>query len=501
MVYPRLLNSKTLKKERIQYEWIVNEESTEETTLLSIPKSVKKEKKSNRINTPVGEKKGKVPKAENTTVEKLQTKSLKKEIPEGHVNDSIESLEQKFNVNSESIMEAVKGIIKFHAKNPKLQNQLFEERVPLFLQISCHKIPSGHPKILRINLPNSVLTPDDEVCLIVPEVKGIKNIEHEKHLEHYEELLRKKGIENIKKIMTFHEFRTEYETFEQKSRLADLYDVFLVDGKICGKVVGKCSKIFYKKRKVPIPVKLHVTKLKDHIEKALSKVFCHIHLKGDSFIVQIGHNKMDLQDLVENVFSIMECLNKEFPGGFDNIKGLHAFIARAPSIPIYMSFKTPNEIKAKVKSKKPKAHKSYEGELTTLPNAEVLVRPSGKVLVTRKKNKDEHIENVITDTDIIKTNKYVKEKADGEDKKKRKKNEHQEEVSDKKVAKKKKKSVTVDNSEVSLKKQNENSSSVIILKTVKTTSDTGENFKNKSKKVKIQSEKAQKNKTRKNNAK
>lgn len=232
----------------------------------------------------------------------------------------------------------ITGVIKLHSENPKVKNQLFEdEPFPISLTVNCHKIPTGNQKILRIPLSHSLLTPDDDVCLFVSEVPGIGNKEHEKHIEHYENLFAKKGVTNIKKIMTVHEFVTEYETYEQKLRLADLYEYFIVCGKVSGKVVKKCGKVFYQKRKVPTSVRLQVPKLKEHIDKQLSKAFFHIHLKGNSYCTDFGSSKMEITKIVENFVSAVEYLDKEFPGGFANIKGLHITAPRAPSIPVYMS--------------------------------------------------------------------------------------------------------------------------------------------------------------------
>ncbi|KAJ8946306.1 hypothetical protein NQ318_004195 [Aromia moschata] len=68
---------------------------------------------------------------------------------------------------------------------------------------------------------------------------------------------------------------------------------------------------------------------------------------------------------------------------------------------------SPSEVKvAKVKSKRPKAYKSYEDEITTLYNAKVTVRPSGEVLVKRIRKKSKiRNDNVITDEDLINDNK------------------------------------------------------------------------------------------------
>lgn len=272
---------------------------------------------------------------------KLAAGDIMKKIKKNIVNENIKpiekSCEELTEIIPENIEKALKGVLKFHSENPKLKNQLFDEAFPIFLQISCHKVPKGYSKIYRIPLKHSLYNAESEICLIVADVKGIKNSEHDQHKEHYEKLLSDKGVENIKTIMTFHEFRTDHETFEQKNRLVDLYDVFLADSKISGKVVKKCGKIFYKKRKVPTSVKLQVTKLKEHLNSTLSKTLLHLHLKGNNYSLQVGHSKMSIDQLKQNIQCIKEFLENTFPGGFNNIISIQVFAPRSSSIPLYSS--------------------------------------------------------------------------------------------------------------------------------------------------------------------
>ncbi|CAH1967904.1 unnamed protein product [Acanthoscelides obtectus] len=361
----------------------------EGTPFLKSPKGKKKELTSD----------GKVTQIEEVTQNGFETFTL--------------SFTEKYNIKTKDIHNAIKGIIKYRESNPKLQNQLFDEQVPLFLMISVHKIPKGHPKLLRVPMRHTILGLDDEICLIVPDVKGIKNAEHEKHVEHYEKLLESRGVTNIKKIMTFHELRTEYETFEQLSRLVDLYDIFLVDGKISGKVVAKCGRLFYKKRKVPTAVKLHATNLHDHIEKALSKTILNLHLKSSSYNVQFGHTKMESNKLVENLKGVIEFLDSNFPGKFENIKSIHMYATRSTSIPIYVSLDSPSSLNVpKLATKKPKAYKTYSGELTAQLNTEVTVHPSGKVIVHRINDQDE--ETLDVSKQVKKTGSEAPQTTDAE---------------------------------------------------------------------------------------
>lgn len=80
----------------------------------------------------------------------------------------------------------------------------------------------------------------------------------------------------------------------------------------------------------------------------------------------------------------------------------------------YVQFflENPNEVKVPtLYSKKPKAYKSVTGELSTRYNADVVVRPSGQVIVKRSKTQggmiEKHEDDDITDAEIIRENKKV----------------------------------------------------------------------------------------------
>ncbi|XP_030754282.1 ribosomal L1 domain-containing protein 1-like [Sitophilus oryzae] len=320
-------------------------------------------------------------------------------------SENTENVDEKHpNIKVSDVENALKGVIKLAKNNPKTQNNLFNEDLPLFLQINSFKIPKAKGKVkqvFRVPLKHSVLPPEADICLIVPDVKGIKNKNHEEHLAHYEELLSAKNVTGIKKIMTFHEFRTDYDTFELKNRLVDLYDMFLVDGKISGKVVHKSGSIFYQRRKLPAAIKLAIPKLQSHIENALKKVFFHMSLNGDSNSIQIGRSQMPRNELVDNVYSAVEFLEKQFPGGLDNIRSLNVYTHTGSNIPIYISLKNPNDIKiVTLSSRKPKEYKSVNDELTTQYEASVTVRPGGKVILKRHKNqiKDTEKEEIVDDS-------------------------------------------------------------------------------------------------------
>ncbi|XP_045475756.1 ribosomal L1 domain-containing protein CG13096 [Harmonia axyridis] len=296
-----------------------------------------------------------------------------------------EEVSKKFNIPIELVEQNLTNIVKLVEENPRLQTTLFVERFPIFLQLNIIKIPKCYPKLIRVQLEHSILDPEDDVCFIVPDLKQFKNKEYEQHIEYYEDLFKQKGIEGIKKIMTFNQLKSEYENFELKRGLVELYDMFLVDGRISGRVVHQLGKTFYKKRKIPTPIKMDSLKLKDNIEAAFKKSTFQLHSKGDSFMLQIGHNKMSERELVENVFSAIDSLDKTFPGGISNMRSINIFARRGSSLPIYVSLANPNTVKVpKVILKRPKLSKIVEGELTTKLNCKVKVKPTGEVILKKQ---------------------------------------------------------------------------------------------------------------------
>lgn len=67
----------------------------------------------------------------------------------------------------------------------------------------------------------------------------------------------------------------------------------------------------------------------------------------------------------------------------------------------------------RIESKKPKAFKTFRDELTTLPNADVIVKPSGDVIVRKTKNELNEVQNVEEVPPIVvnKIKKKIKSKT------------------------------------------------------------------------------------------
>ena len=98
-------------------------------------------------------------------------------------------------------------------------------------------------------LPNCCVAEPRDVCLIVKDLeKGLK-VDHESTLNHFNELLASKGVDNITQIISLRELKVEYKQYEAKNSLCQKFDVFLVDERILRLVPKFLGKPFYVKKR------------------------------------------------------------------------------------------------------------------------------------------------------------------------------------------------------------------------------------------------------------
>lgn len=180
-------------------------------------------------------------------------------------------------------------------------------------------------------------TDGSEICLIVPDLKRGRRQDHEPTIEYYEELLKTKGVTCVKRILPVRQIKVEYDQFELKRKLCGYYDCFLVDSKLSGLVAHLLGKVFFEKRKLPVPIRMSNSNLNATIENALHKAHMNLHSAGNSYSVQIGNTGMSPEILAENLKSCIKDLAKYFPGGWENIRSVHVKTDKSISVPVYLT--------------------------------------------------------------------------------------------------------------------------------------------------------------------
>ncbi|XP_026818741.1 ribosomal L1 domain-containing protein CG13096-like [Rhopalosiphum maidis] len=366
-----------------------------------VPKSTidVKKKKDKKI---VVEPKQKKPKKD--IVEGAPKMSMKSKLLESKQMTEVNSNESEPKLDIKKVEAAVNGLftlIKNDSNLPK--NELWDEATPIHLVVTGVKIGVGPKRVVRIALPNSLITDTTDICLIVPDLVRGRNVDHEKTYHHYKDLLAKNGIKNIKTILPARQIRVEFNEYEARRNLCNSHDIFLIDQKISGFLVKKLGKEFYIKRKLPITVKLAKKHLKAEIESKLHKTSFFLDYKGSTKTVQVGHMQQTAKQVAENIVATFNNLAHSYPGGLKNIRCLLIKSPTSESLPVYYSLVSRNEVNGPyTKSKLYSKDKEVEGELF---GKRVLVKPNGDVTILSGSEEESDFDDDDDDNDKIKSNK------------------------------------------------------------------------------------------------
>ncbi|XP_053608075.1 ribosomal L1 domain-containing protein CG13096 [Plodia interpunctella] len=270
----------------------------------------------------------------------------------------------------------------------KNKNAIFDEETPIFAEIKCIKIQNTRGNI-KIVLPYSTAASTGEVCLIVPDLKKGKKPDHEPTIDHWEEILRKANVTAVKTILPMRQLRVEYDQFELKRRLMTQHDFLMVDTRILNHVSHVLGKMFFKKHNMLIPVRINEkADIKKDIDTGLRSVMLRLN-EGHTSTIVVGHTGMPQKQLKENVMSLIESLQKKFPGGEANIRSISLKLPLSLSIPLYVTLRSSNTINVpRIMNKKPKYFTEVEDELSTIPGSRVRVAPDGTVHVLKSKDRE-----------------------------------------------------------------------------------------------------------------
>nr|XP_050866587.1 ribosomal L1 domain-containing protein CG13096-like [Vespula vulgaris] len=334
----------------------------------------------------------------NIRAKKSQRKMIKTEKKEDGDDINLKDLSKKH------ILQCISAIFHLTQEQLKNKNILFSEgSQPIFMQVTCIRIPKISRRQVRILLPYSIISSDEDIALFVCDLERGRRKDHEPTINHYRELLDKCGCTKIKDIIPINQVKTEYDQYELKRKLVASYDYFLVDGRIAGHISHLLGKIFYKKRKLPTSIKMNKEDLKCEIDYALRKTTMQLHSFADTHIIQVANTSMKKKQILENVLTVYNRLTEVYPGGLSNIRAIRLKTPTGPGLPIYITLKNKNTVHIPViKPKRPKAYCNVEGELTTLSgDTNVIVTPDGNVVVKQtfsRESEDSHEEESVEET-------------------------------------------------------------------------------------------------------
>jgi len=377
---------------------------TEKETMKKTPKS-KSTKTPSKVETPVKQEK-KTPKSskkaskENLTPapgdkSKFQTpkksgsKNIKsKDKAEGGIilqhNDQLP--------DKAALSHFVKALLQVDKKVTESKSggkqQLFDEDgIPISLQINGIKLPRDDRKqILKIRLPNCVIQPPRDTCLIVKDLKKGLREDHEDSVNHFKDLLEDNGVSTdmVTEVISLRQLKVEYKQYESKLSLVKKFDVFLADTRILRLLPKFLGKPFYARKKFPVPISLDPKNLKEEVERGIHTVTLPLSHHGTTSRVVFGNTAMSQKDIAENLATLLEVVGKRYPGGIPNIRSLHIKTEVSPAVPIHLNTASGNGLGYVDASLPAKAtRETVTGELSTQPGMEVTVTPYGTIKVKK----------------------------------------------------------------------------------------------------------------------
>ncbi|XP_037820828.1 ribosomal L1 domain-containing protein CG13096 [Lucilia sericata] len=308
-----------------------------------------------------------VGKVENKTqkdegeIKKNQKKPQKKKVEADKKTTSTSPLFEPSDFNEQLFeqivsLDNIKKITK--ALKTLVEKEVSEKKTSIFsdfkylLNVGSYKIPNCPKRMVKLNVKHSLVdTKLDDVVIIVPDLQRGAKVDYEPTVQHYEDLFRENGVDNIK-VVPFNQLRQEVTTFEAKRKFANTYDYFLCDGRIVSHVVGFCGSKFQKPRTTFHAVRLDNPKtIKADIEHALKRTaYKQLH-KGDLASIPVGNHRFTVNQVAENVETVIGQLKTIFAGGYPNIRNifLKIDIKGTSALPIYANLmsapqETPNII-------------------------------------------------------------------------------------------------------------------------------------------------------------
>jgi len=346
------------------------------------PKSSKKASKENLTPAPGDKSKFQTPK-------KSESKNIKsKDKAEGGIilqhNDQLP--------DKAALSHFVKALLQVDKKVTESKSggkqQLFDEDgIPISLQINGIKLPRDDRKqILKIRLPNCVIQPPRDTCLIVKDLKKGLREDHEDSVNHFKDLLEDNGVSTdmVTEVISLRQLKVEYKQYESKLSLVKKFDVFLADTRILRLLPKFLGKPFYARKKFPVPISLDPKNLKEEVERGIHTVTLPLSHHGTTSRVVFGNTAMSQKDIAENLATLLEVVGKRYPGGIPNIRSLHIKTEVSPAVPIHLNTASGNGLGYVDASLPAKAtRETVTGELSTQPGMEVTVTPYGTIKVKK----------------------------------------------------------------------------------------------------------------------
>jgi ribosome biogenesis protein UTP30 len=256
------------------------------------------------------------------------------------------------------VRKAVLALHKFHSTRPVRKRRLIEENPLVSLIIGLKKTPNRSFKPHRILIPHSLYPPEEtELCLFSRTDKKTAK-----------ELLQRKGVTTINKVIPLDKLKTDYKSFESKKHLSAYYDVYLADRRIYHLLPRHLGKSFFIKKRFPFPVDVQKQDLSREIAIARDSTYLHLGL-GSCVAVPIGRIGYPVEHIVANIMRGMAGVISKIPRGWRNIQAVQLKTVDSIALPVYNSLPPEPKLLAPVNEEPKQKRVKLEDASTGQPAA------------------------------------------------------------------------------------------------------------------------------------
>lgn len=235
-------------------------------------------------------------------------------------------------VSPETISKAVTSLLQWNqTKSTQQKPQLLPQEQFFYLVLTLNNIPqkSTRTNPYKIPLPHPLIQ-DSQICLIIDDRPKSK--------------LTKKAAKNkvqadnvsVAKVLKFTKLRSEYKSYDDKRKLCESFDMFFSDKGVVTYLPKMLGKVFFKKKKLPLPVNLSHNNWKEQIERGRCSGLLRMNT-GTCSVVKVGRVSMKVEEIVENVVEGINGVVGFVPEMWEGVRSLHLRLLDSMALPLYQS--------------------------------------------------------------------------------------------------------------------------------------------------------------------
>jgi ribosome biogenesis protein UTP30 len=214
-------------------------------------------------------------------------------------------------------------------KIKKKKTSLIEDFQWIHLILSLKKInleKKGPPtKSIPILLPFPIYEIDNEFCFISKDPQ-----------KKYKEIFQQNNMKA--KVIGISKLRNNYKQFEAKRKLCGSYDLFFADKAIIPMLPPLIGKVFFSKKKFPIPINMSKKKyIFSKIEQSFHSTFLHLNNGSNCCLVKIAKSNFPIKHIIQNIEEGLIKIISKIPQNWNNIQSIYIKTDNSIALPIYNS--------------------------------------------------------------------------------------------------------------------------------------------------------------------